>query len=141
MISSPVYCVDCGDEIPLFRLPHLFDDKEHYAILTWQETYNAVEELWVNSLSDRFTRRQLCDPNSELNKQGMEICKELEKKLQAPVYLFCRCASNMYFGSKRKHPPLSVCPKCGGELTPFVNQDLAGKACETCRLAFEEEDK
>ena len=141
MISSPVYCVDCGDEIPLFRLPHLFDDKEHYAILTWQETYNAVEELWVNSLSDRFTRRQLCDPNSELNKQGVEICKELEKKLQAPVYLFCRCASNTYFGSKRKRPPLSVCPKCGGELTPFANQDLAEKACETCRLAFEEEDK
>ena len=141
MISSPVYCLDCGNEIPLFRLPHLFDDKEHYSILTWQETYNAVEELWVNSLSDRFTRRQLCDPNSELNKQGVEICKELEKKLQAPVYLFCRCASNTYFGSKRKRPPLSVCPKCGGELKPFVNQDLAEKACETCRLAFEEEDK
>lgn len=141
MASSPVYCVNCGKEVPLFRLPYVFKEREHYSIITWQETYQAVDQLWMNGLSDRFTRRQLCDPKSELNKQGIELCEELEKKLQTPVYLFCRCTSNMCFGSRRKRQPLSVCPKCGEELTPFVNQNLAEKACEACRLAFEKEDE
>ena len=37
--SSPVICGDCGKEIPLYKVPCLYGEKEHYSILNFQKTY------------------------------------------------------------------------------------------------------
>lgn len=33
--SSPIICGDCGKEIPLIRMPYLFNEYEHFSILSW----------------------------------------------------------------------------------------------------------
>ena len=135
LISSPVICGDCGKEIPLIRIPYLYNEEEHYSILNFQQTYTAVDCLWMDSLSDRFTKRQIVDHNSQLNKRGSDIRAELEKKLEKPVYyLLCNPIGGWYeFEKNNKN--LEACPKCKGSFSKIDNS-YADKVCHTCRLAF-----
>lgn len=133
--SSPIICGDCGREIPLFRLPYLDREEEHYSILNFQPMYKAVDRLWLNSLSDRFTKRQITDHKSELNKRGMEICRELESKVSAPVYYLLRNPIGGWFEFEKNNKNLDSCPRCGGEFTK-VDNPCIDKVCHECRLAF-----
>lgn len=133
--SSPIICGDCGKEIPLIRIPYLFNEEEHYSVLNFQQIYNSVDNLWMNSLSDRFTKRQIINPDSQLNKLGLDIVKELEKKVNNPVYLFIGNPIGGYFEFEKNNKKLERCPKCGGEFK-YINNDYADKVCEGCRLSF-----
>ena len=133
--SSPVFCGDCGREIPLTKIPYLFKEEEHYSILSFQKTYLAVDRLWMESLSDRFTKRQIVDCGSQLNERGLNIRAELENKLGKPVYyLLCNPVGG-WFEFSRSNKTLDLCPKCGGKLE-YKNNPYAEKVCHTCRLAF-----
>ncbi len=134
MQSSPIICGDCGKEIPLIKIPYLFNEEEHYSILDFQFIYTSVDNLWINSLSDRFTKRQITQHNSQLNKLGLNIRQELEKKVNKPVYLFIANPIRGWFGFKKEDKILELCPKCGGEFKSIG--DHADKVCESCRLAF-----
>ena len=83
--SSPIICGDCGKEIPLIRIPYLYKEEEHYSILSFQRLYKSVDNIWMQSLSDRFSKRQIVDYKSQLNQRGIDICNELEKKVQKPT--------------------------------------------------------
>jgi len=133
--SSPIICGDCGKEVPLIHIPYIYNEKEHYSILNFQKTYKAVDTLWMDSLSDRFTKRQIVDHKSQLNKIGADIGSELEKKLDKPVYyLLCNPIGGWFeFGKNNKN--LKVCPKCEGEFSK-INNTYADKVCHNCRLAF-----
>lgn len=133
--SSPVLCGDCGKEIPLVYLPHLFDEQEHYSILNWQSIYHSVENLWRNSLSDRFFKRQLTDHASQLNQRGQEIREELEKKTEIPVYMFLKNPIGGLYQAEKNNRNLSCCPKCSGSFR-FLENAPVDKVCDTCRLAF-----
>ncbi len=133
--SSPIICGDCGKEIPLIRIPYLYNEKEHYSILTFQSIYNSVDNLWRNSLSDRFTKRQITDYNSQLNKLGLDIREELEKKVGKPVYLFLGNPIGGLYEFEKNNKNLEACPKCGGSFRKIEN-DYADKVCDECRLAF-----
>ena len=133
--SSPVICGDCGKEIPLIRIPYLYNEEEHYSILNFQKMYQAVDRLWMESLSDRFTKRQIVDYNSQLNKRGLDIRSELENKLEKPVYyLLCNPIGGL-FEFEKNNKNLDVCPKCGGDFD-YKNHPYADKVCHACRLAF-----
>ncbi|QVK18987.1 DUF2310 family Zn-ribbon-containing protein [Mycoplasmatota bacterium] len=84
--TSPILCGDCGKEIALTKVPYVFKEDEHFTILSYQRMYNSVENVWMSSLSDRFTKRQLTYHDSQLSKRGVEICRELENKIGKPVY-------------------------------------------------------
>ena len=133
--SSPVICGDCGKEIPLYKIPYLYEEKEHYTILNFQKTYQAVSHLWFDSLSDRFTKRQITDFDSQLNKRGADICNELELKVDKPVYYLLRNPIGGWFEFEKNNKSLKVCPKCGKELAKFDGR-YADKVCCDCRLAF-----
>lgn len=133
--SSPVYCGDCGREIPLIHLPYLQNEEEHFSILSWQKMYKAVDNLWMSSLSDRFTKRQITDPNSELNKRGLEICAELEEKTGIPTYLYLRNPIGGWYDYKKNNINLKACPKCGGEFR-HLEDSAVDMVCDKCRLAF-----
>lgn len=133
--SSPVICGDCGKEIPLIKIPYLYSEEEHYSILNFQQTYNAVDVLWMDSLSDRFSKNQIVNYNSELNKRGLEIRAELEKQLQKPVYYLLANPIGGWYEFEKNCKSLEVCPKCGEKLTVF-NNPYAHKVCCGCRLAF-----
>lgn len=135
LASSPVICGDCGNEIPLTRIPYLYGEEEHYSILNFQRIYKAVDTLWMDSLSDRFTKRQLVSHKSELNKRGMEIRAELEKQVGKPVYYLLANPVGGWYELEKNNQKLEVCPKCGGELEDIENT-YADKVCRKCRLAF-----
>ena len=89
--SSPIICGDCGKEIPLIRIPYLYKEEEHYSILSFQRLYKSVDNLWMQSLSDRFSKRQIVDYKSQLNQRGIDICNELNTS----VTLFSISLSNV----------------------------------------------
>lgn len=133
--SSPVYCGDCGREIPLIHLPYIENREEHFSILSWQKMYKNVDSLWMSSLSDRFTKRQITDPNSALNKSGAEICAELEKRTGIPTYLYLRNPIGGWYDYKKNNINLKACPKCGGEFR-YPDDSAVDMVCDKCRLAF-----
>ena len=106
--ASPVICGSCGKEIPLIHIPYIFNEEEHDSLLSFQRTYHAVATLWMDSLSDRFTKRQITDHRSQLNKRGMEICAELEHKLGKPVYYLLRNPIGGWFEFEKKQPKPEV---------------------------------
>lgn len=131
--SSPIRCGDCGKEVPLTRIPYLFNEQEHYKILNYQRAYKNVDDLFMYGLSDRFTKRQLMNPNSELNKVGLEIREELEKKVNKPVYLFL----DHFYGATDS---IDCCPKCGKSLIK-INSGFIDLICDCCKFGFKKYNK
>ena len=135
--SSPIYCGDCGKEIPLIRIPYLYQEKEHSSILGFQGMYQAVDRLWMDSLSDRFSKRQITDHKSQLNKVGRDICSELEKKVGKPVYYMLGNPIGGWYEFEKNNKVLSSCPKCGGNIIKSNGYfDAFLNLCHDCRLAF-----
>ena len=135
--SSPVICGDCGKEIPLIRIPYLYQEEEHWSILGFQSMYKAVDKLWMDSLSDRFTKRQIIDHKSQLNKVGIDIRAEIENKVKKPVYYLLGNPIGGWYEFKRNNKVLSSCPKCEKEIVKLnsrYDDDLS--VCHDCRLAF-----
>lgn len=134
--SSPIICGDCGKEIPLIRIPYLYQEEEHWSILGFQSMYKAVDKLWMDSLSDRFTKRQIMDHKSQLNKVGIDICAELEKKTGKPVYYMLGNPIGGWYEFE-KNKVLASCPKCSGKIKKCGgNFDDDLNLCHECRLAF-----
>ena len=135
VFSSPVICGDCGWEIPLYRLAQNETNDENFKIVMWQDTYDNVCELYINSLSDRFTKRQIRDCNSQLNKLGAQTCKQIEERTGIPTYLFINNPMPDWYSRRKESAPLSHCPKCKGELR-VIYKNSANKMCPECRFAF-----
>lgn len=135
--SSPIICGDCGKEIPLIRIPYLYKEEEHWSILGFQTMYKAVDRLWMDSLSDRFTKRQIIDHKSQLNRVGIDICAELEKKVGKPVYYLLGNPIGGWYEFEKNNKVLTLCPKCGGELESINGYfDAVLNRCPKCRLAL-----
>ena len=126
--ESPVICGDCGREIPLYKIRHIMSEEEHFSILSWQKVYKSIDNIWMYCLSDKFSKKQLSDPNSQLSKNGMLICEELEKVLKKPVFYF------LYFPNKM--PP--NCPRCGEKWVKSKQTKTVDFVCDDCRLATDD---
>ena len=131
--SSPILCGDCGKEIPLIKIPYIYGEDEHFKILSYQRMYNSVVGVWMNSLSDRFTKRQLTYYDSQLTKRGLEICRELERKLGKPVYFLLPVGE---FDINKTPENIVNCPRCGGDLNVLESTECVEKVCHSCRLGF-----
>ncbi len=134
-VTSPILCGDCGREIPLIHIPYIFNEEEHYSILSFQKLFHAVDTIWLESLSDRFSKRQIIDVNSQLNKRGIDICSDLEKKLNKLVYYYLSNPIGGWYQYEKNNKFLEKCPKCGGKFET-VNNICVNKICHRCRLAF-----
>ena len=129
--ESPIVCGDCGNQIPLYKIEHIMGEKEHFSILSWQKVYKSIDRIWMYCLSDIFSKRQLSDPNSQLSKDGMKICTELETVLKRPVFYF------LYLPNKKTEN----CPKCGGEWKKSKRTQTVDFVCDDCRLATDDPAK
>lgn len=133
--SSPIVCGKCGNEIPLYKAPYLFLEEEHFTLINYQKTYASVHELYMQSLSDRFTKNQLVNPKSSLNRQAFRIRKELENKIGKPVYL---SLSRIFLDVKHDGKKINSdkCPKCGKDLIKCDYQIGLVKMfkCDDCKL-------
>ena len=139
--SSPLFCGDCGESIPLYKTPYLFNEQEHFNLLEYQDMYASVDNIWMKSLSDRFSKNQIVNTNSKLNKRGMEIRAELERLLNKPVYLFVRNPIGGWWKYKESNKKLDNCPVCGRELSEPLNKEITGKMCHKFRIAFNEQSE
>lgn len=134
--SSPVTCGKCGGDIPLYKIPYLFNEKEHYSLIEWQKTYASVYELWIQSLSDRFVKNQILNPKSALNKLSFDVRRELEDKLKKPVYFSFDNAIG--YNPKNKKDEKQVCPICGKALSdyPYKIGLVKMLKCDDCRISL-----
>lgn len=126
LLESPVVCGDCGKTVPLYRLPHIHDH-EHFGVVGWQQAYKSIDNLWLHCLADRFTLRQLHDPNAQLSQEGREICKAFEEKTGKPFYYYL-------FQNRRTN---KQCPICYNDWTVEEAGDCIDYKCERCRVVAE----
>ena len=127
--ETPVICGDCGKFVPLYRLPKIMGQEEYFQELCWQKDYQNIDNLYVSGLSDRFTYRQMNYPNSQLSKNGIEICKEFEKVTNKPFYY--------YLANFKKN--LTKCPICNQKWQENENSKIVDFRCEKCRLVTDKE--
>lgn len=140
--DSPFVCMDCGRPVALYELP-LPEDKvknEDYTVVqNWQESYSAVDTLWMNGLCDRYSGNQLVKLDSALNKQGILLAKDLEKKAGCKVYYHLSCAYGKSVKAKKiGQDHIHYCPSCG-EL--MERKNIAGlyseDFCHICALCYD----
>jgi predicted nucleic acid-binding Zn ribbon protein len=97
--------------------------------LYWQRDYQNIDSLYVSCLADRFTYRQMNNPNSLLSKNGIEICREFEKATGNPFYY--------YLANFQKN--LTTCPLCGENWQQNENNKIVDFKCHKCRLVTDKE--
>ena len=140
-IDSVFVCMNCGKPVPLYKLPHLYDDEENANVNMWQDSYSAMDTLWLESLVDRYTGRQLTLPDSVLNSSGRDIAAEMGKALGCRVYY------NMYddLGWYTKKPKwaeedgqmVRICPSCGKLMHHYAVGGYKRELCDDCMLSSE----
>lgn len=140
--ESPLVCGDCQQPVPLYKVPYIRDEKDHYLFLSWFRAKNAMDSLWHHGLWDRFTYGETVRPKSKLNREGRKLCKDLEKILGVPVYYFIHyfCEPDdeecMIVPKGLPHAIPNVCPECCGE---WIDDSEFCK-CEKCRLVTDSPD-
>lgn len=142
---SPVSCGDCGNIVPLYKLPFIstygmgdtFPQEDHYNETSWLRDYKAVDRLWMACLADRWTGRQLADPQAQLSKVGREICAKIEKVTGKKTYYYL--LDHVFFhemSNGKPKPPQKQCPLCGidwREEKPKESDTYL--FCDNCRLS------
>ena len=110
------------------------------SILDWQSACKAMHKLWLHGLWDRFTYGEISLHHSKMNRQGQKICKELEKAMGVPFFLYVYYHYEYHENGEnyivpRGMPSMAppVCPKCEGEWM----DDLEFCICEKCRLMMD----
>ena len=139
---SPLDCGDCGDNVPLYRIPKPpeFDDQgysdpgrqECFYITQWEDAYYACSRLEILSgFGERWATRQMQDHDSGLSKQGREVCRGIEEMVGVPVYYYL-------FNYRRlteEQDKQRKCPECGSDwLLEEPWHRIFAFRCEPCRL-------
>jgi predicted nucleic acid-binding Zn ribbon protein len=122
--AGPVICGKCGQSVPLCKLPYSSDSYEHVEVVNWNAALQNVYQNYSFGLSTPFNYRQMNKANSELAKEGRDICKGFETATKIPFYY------HLYF--KKAAPKL--CPGCSSDWKLREPNILIGYKCEACRL-------
>ena len=129
-IESPITCGNCNHSVPLYRLPK-FENFGYWSILKWDENYKACDTLQMScEVGERWGINQMQDIHSQLSKQGMTICAEIEALTAIPTYYFL----HDYRKYKSKQAT-KTCPSCGGKwdlATPL--HDFYDFKCDQCKI-------
>lgn len=125
--ETPLICGDCSGYVPLYKVPYISDEKEHFSLLSWRIAYQSMERLWIHSLWDRFTYGQVFKYDSKLNIEGRKLSRNYEKVLSTPVYYYIDYNVRAWIAPKK---PPETCPECCGEWI----KDPEFFKCEKCRL-------
>lgn len=123
--------------IPLY---HLFDpqksDKIFDEIRYWSREYEHLFNLWIGSgMYEDFAKKELEDVHSALNKEGLRLCKEIERLCAMPCYY--HLFNHREWGTREDQN--RNCPLCGGawNLENKSVDDFVAFKCERCRVTSE----
>ncbi|MCL2387789.1 MAG: Zn-ribbon-containing protein [Defluviitaleaceae bacterium] len=124
---SPIVCGDCLYMIPAYKFSHVQLPKACQPTLGWQADYDLIDQLWRYSSFDRFTYRQMSNPESQLSKSGREICAAYEHALNKPFYYFL-----YHFSDSKKSR--EQCPICKSDWALEENIGNMAFKCDKCRI-------
>ena len=130
-IESPLRCGKCFGFVPLYLIPHTYDE-DYHDIISWQTDYKACDRLQMGcATGERFGTREITKVNSSLTRRGLEICDRITTLLKIPTYyyLYRYNDRSRIFEEKRK------CPSCNGEW--MLDEPLHGLfdfKCDKCHL-------
>lgn len=128
---SPIRCGEHLAPIPLYHLSHTATDFE--MLIRWQLQYQALDEIQMQQhrVLAKTAERSLQQLNSQLNRQGRRLAKQLEHANQIPVYYALYSGTSADCAAEAD----KVCPSCHGDwrLTEPV-ADVFDFQCQRCRL-------
>ncbi len=136
-IDSPFICCGCGHPIAKYKLS-TDKDNVNFDLQCWQDSFSAMDKLWMRCLCDRYSGNQLFKTNSILNSQGIALTKKLEEKLGTKVYY------HMYDDGYSKRVKTAmigdrvcrICPGCGEVMEYKVfSEDFELDICNNCGLS------
>ncbi|MCL1916698.1 MAG: DUF2310 family Zn-ribbon-containing protein [Peptococcaceae bacterium] len=128
--ESPVVCGTCGHSVPLYNLPRILNEEEYYSALMWKQDYQNINRLFMSGVSDRSTYRQMNSLDSQLSKNGLEICRAFESATGIPFYYY------VYHYRKYTKTP-ALCPVCGTDWK-LTTKTFVDYKCDTCGLVADE---
>lgn len=129
--TSPIDCMDCKRPIPLYRLPHLNQEDEHWTLRQWENQYKTLDQLYMNSWwGERMAYHQLSNPRSGFINDSRKVARELEKKVKKPVYVFLLHVYQQWG---------ETCPRCNRDwIWNNTPSPLFHFKCDYCRLVSQE---
>lgn len=128
-IESPITCGTCLKSVPLYKLP-VFYDYGYQPILSWNTNYKACDKLQMNcEVGERFGLNQMQNHDSQLSKQGFEICKGIEELTKIPTYYYLH-----NYRKVKKGQLFLNCPKCNKEWSSQENNKFYDFKCDNCRI-------
>ncbi len=130
-LESPLKCVECFGVVPLYKIPKTADE-EYYDIISWESNYQSCDTLQMNCVvGERFAVNQLSKYDSQLTKQGLEVCRNIGKVTGKKVFYYLYKSSAKSYKSEL----LRKCPSCNGNW--HLKEPLHNKfdfRCEKCNL-------
>jgi predicted nucleic acid-binding Zn ribbon protein len=136
---SPVRCAEHLAPVPLYQLtPPVFpvastENATFEALIRWQLQYQALDEIQMQQhrVLPKTAERSLQQLNSQLNRQGRQLAKQLEHANQVPIYYALYSGTSADCAAEAD----KVCPSCHGDwrlCEPIA--DLFDFQCQRCRL-------
>lgn len=134
--SSPLRCMSCYGQVPLYRFPRLKQDD----LRGWKDNYKACDTLWLGSqVGEFFALREMSVLDSELTQLGRSLCKQIEAEVDLPTYFY------LYrWGDRRRYSldkqnlireRARSCPSCKDHwLLPEPIEGFLDFRCDPCRL-------
>lgn len=128
---TPLYCIDCFNVIPLYRLPRR-EFGDFFNVYIWQQDYISCDSLQIHcKTGERFGLREMLEYRSSLSQRGLEICAEIKQLTNKPCYYFLY----KYRGKSWKIEQERKCPKCNKEWKLEAKlHKLFDFKCDDCQL-------
>ncbi|NOT01848.1 MAG: DUF2310 family Zn-ribbon-containing protein [Phycisphaerales bacterium] len=128
----PLTCGQCRGIVPFYRFDPTSECATYEDIIFWMYQYRAFDSIWIASRGgEKLAYRELTRHDSELTKDGLEVCGAIEKHTRRPVYYYLLRFHGRFVAAERKRP----CPSCGGAW--LLKRRWHGKydfRCRRCRL-------
>ncbi|PKH49506.1 DNA-binding protein [Tenacibaculum sp. Bg11-29] len=129
-IESPVTCGTCNKSVPLYRFP-IYHDYGYLPILSWETNYVSCDSLQMNcEVGERWALNQMQKINSQLSKQGLEICRKIAELTLVPTFYYLHNYKKVKEDQSERH-----CPNCNEkwDLKKQIH-DCYDFKCDNCNI-------
>lgn len=129
----PLRCWTCAGVFPFYRFEHTGERGTYEDVIFWLFRYRVFDDLWMASRSgERLAYRELSRHDSELSREGREVCRAIERRARVPVYYYLM----RYHGRSEAAERRRRCPSCRKPwLLPEPWRGKLHFRCRRCRLA------
>lgn len=128
---SPVSCLSCFGDVPLYRIP-TWEGEEHFLLRCWEADYRAIDTLNMSAdVGERFAERQLLDWESRLSTVSRELAAKVGEVTGVPTYIQLLRMRGRGWKVESKQG----CPSCGGGwLLAQRLHFIWDFRCDACRI-------